>query len=112
MQAIVFDIDTLAAKEHSPYGENWRQVYNDIRLFLEDYGFENQQGSLYFGDENTSPVDTVMITIELGVTYPYLRKCVRDIRQLRIEENNNLMPALKRNSPSRRSLLRQVKKSA
>jgi virulence-associated protein VapD len=53
------------------------------------------QGSVYFGDEGTvNAVSTVVAVQEIAKELPWFSKVVRDIRMLRIEENNDLSAAL------------------
>jgi virulence-associated protein VapD len=93
MYAIVFDLDTnvLQATYHNATRNN---AYSDIRRVLEQRGFEWQQGSTYFGNERVTPVDCVLVAQELKRVYPWFQPSVRDFRMLRIEENNDLLPAL------------------
>ncbi len=93
MYAIVFDLDTTVL-EQTYSNTSWRNAYSEIRKVLEDRGFEWQQGSTYFGNEGISPVDCVLAVQALKRTYNWFQPSVRDIRMLRIEENNDLGPAL------------------
>lgn len=106
MYAITFDLDTKALEKHYP-AANWRKGYDDIAVFLTYYGFERQQGSVYFGDEDVDAVTCVTAIQDLSKNFPWLEHCVKDIRMLRIEERNDLMPAIKKNlraKPRRKSL--------
>ena len=93
MYAVTFDIDTncLGNEYHNTSSTN---AYGDIRKFMEANGFEWKQGSVYFGDESINAVNCVLIVQKLAKTYPWFTACVKDVRMLRIEENNDLMPAL------------------
>lgn len=93
MYAITFDLHVGALKEFYP-GNNYNNAYGDIGRFLATKGFSNQQGSVYFGDEHTNAVTTTMAVNAMSMRFPWLQKCVTDIRMLRIEENNDLKPAL------------------
>lgn len=93
MYAIVFDLDTITLEQTYP-NASWRNAYSEIRRVLEDRGFEWQQGSTYFGGETISPVDCVLAVQALKREYSWFQPSVRDIRMLRIEENNDLGPAL------------------
>lgn len=106
MYAITFDLDTKALEQHYP-NQSWRNAYADIERFLLDFGFERQQGSVYFGDKQVDAVTCVTAVQELSQSYAWLEKCVTDIRMLRIEELNDLMPAIKKNLRRNRRL-RQV----
>ena len=91
--AIVFDLDTAQLKDlyEKP---SWQNAYNDIRAYLEARGFENQQGSTYFGDETVDPVKCVLAVQDLTRDFSWFAGSVRDIRMLKIEENNDLSPAI------------------
>ncbi|WP_104714372.1 virulence factor [Helicobacter cetorum] len=103
MYAIVFDLDTKALEKHYP-NSNWRKAYEDIALFLQDYGFTKQQGSTYFGDSLVNAISCVTAVQDLSLEFEWLEFCVKDMRMLRIEDNNDLMPAIKKNlrKPKRR----------
>ena len=93
MYAVVFDLDTscLGEEYHTPSANN---AYADIRKFMEANHFTWQQGSVYFGDETINAVNCVMIIQRLAKQYAWFTACVKDVRMLRIEENNDLMPAI------------------
>jgi virulence-associated protein VapD len=93
MYAIVFGLDTATLEQTYP-NASWRNAYQEIRSVLEDRGFVWQQGSAYFGNENITAVDCVIAVQELKRRYNWFQPSVRDIRMLRIEENNDLGPAL------------------
>lgn len=96
MYAITFDLDTKALEQNYPT-QSWRNAYADIEMFLADFGFERQQGSVYFGDDEVDAVTCVTAVQELSQAYSWLELSVKDIRMLRIEEFNDLMPAIKKN---------------
>lgn len=91
--AVAFDLDTSTLKE-SYQNDSWNNAYGDIRKILEPMGFSWQQGSVYFGDEKVNAVSCVLAAQKLSNTYPWFKASVRDIRMLRIEEMNDLKPAL------------------
>jgi virulence-associated protein VapD len=62
---------------------------------LQRHGFAWQQGSVYFGGESVTAVTCVLAAIDLANSLPWFAASVRDIRMLRIEELNDLMPAVK-----------------
>ena len=61
---------------------------------LRSYGFSRQQGSVYFGSNKVDAVRTVMAARRLATKYAWFTASVRDIRMLRIEDDNDLMPAI------------------
>lgn len=91
--AICFDLDTetLQNQYHNP---SWQNGYDDIRRVLAKHGFERQQGSVYFGDDKVDPVRCVLAIQDVVKECPWFRSAVKDVRMLRIEENNDLMPAV------------------
>jgi len=89
MYAIVFDLDTNILTNVYP-GNSPNNAYSDIRKFLSKEGFEWQQGSTYFGDETVDAVKCTTTVLRLVRAHPWLKQAVRDIRMLRIEENNDL----------------------
>jgi virulence-associated protein VapD len=93
MFAISFDLDTDTLEQ--AYGSpSWRNAYVDIRKTLQGHGFGWQQGSVYFGDETVDAVRCVLAVQDLSRRHVWFKPSVRDIRMLRIEDNNDLMPAI------------------
>lgn len=92
MYAIVFDLDTETLKNLYP-NASWNNAYSDVRKFLTDRGFEWRQGSTYFGDDSIDAVRCVRVVQKLAKKFPWFEPAVKDIRMLRIEENNDLMTA-------------------
>ena len=94
MYAIAFDMDTELLQQN--YGSpSYNNAYADIRKRLtQQHGFTWQQGSVYFGGESVNAVTCVLAVMDLAATFPWFSLSVRDIRMLRIEEFNDLMPAV------------------
>ncbi|WP_206107664.1 virulence protein [Paludisphaera rhizosphaerae] len=95
--AISFDMDIDSLKLN--YGDPYNNAYAEIRKVLQRQGFNWQQGSVYFGGENINAVTCVLAAIELARVLPWFAASVRDIRMLRIEEFNDLMPAVQQAAP-------------
>ena len=93
MYAIVFDFDTDTLKPLYP-NTSWNNAYADVRNYLTSRGFEWKQGRAYFGDETVYAVRCGRVILRLSHRYPWFKPSVRDIRMLRIEENNDLLVAL------------------
>lgn len=93
MYAISFDLNVAALETHYS-GNSYNNAYGDIKKFLATRGFNRQQGSVYFGDSTVDAVRTVMTVNAMSKEFPWLKDCISDIRMLRIEENNDLSPAL------------------
>lgn len=97
MYAIVFDLDqeTLEKTYHVP---SYQNAYGDIKKALEKHGFTRQQGSVYFGNGPTKvdAVSCVLAVMDLAKENDWFGPSVKDIRMLRIEDDNDLMPAVKK----------------
>lgn len=85
---IAFDIDTKIAEEI--LGGNYRNIYENIRKYLERNGFEHLQGSVYVSKEALSNTKITAIINGLLTKYNYLEKCVRDIRKTDITREHSL----------------------
>jgi virulence-associated protein VapD len=92
MYAIAFDMDIESRREN--YGDPYNNAYIEIRKVLQRHGFNWQQGSVYFGGKEINAVTCVMAAIDLANQLPWFAGSVREIRMLRIEELNDLMPAI------------------
>ena len=91
--AITFDLDTKVLQTSYP-SPSWQNAYADIGRFLRELGFDRQQGSVYFGDDDIDVVRCQMAVQRLTIEFDWFGPSVRDIRMLRIEDNNDLMPAV------------------
>jgi len=95
MYAVTFDIDTNCLSDNY-HNQSSTNAYGDIRKFMEANGFIWQQGSVYFGNPSTINAVTCVTTVQrLAKQFPWFTVCVKDVRMLRIEENNDLMPAIR-----------------
>jgi virulence-associated protein VapD len=92
MYAVAFDLDTELLKQ--TYGDPPNNAYGEIKRFLIEKGFDWQQGSVYFGTDKINAVTCVLAITEMSKALPWFAASVRDIRMLRIEEFNDLMPAI------------------
>ena len=93
MYAVLFDLDTNCLTENCD-GTTYHNAYKLIKDYMIENGFIWKQGSVYFGDESVTAVSCVIIIQKLALKYPWFSTCVKDVRMLRIEENNNLLPAI------------------
>jgi virulence-associated protein VapD len=90
--AIAFDTDIEQLRAN--YGDPYNNAYLDIRRVLQGHGFSWQQGSVYFGGPEVTSVTCVLAALDLARSLPWFAASVRDIRMLRIEELNDLLPAV------------------
>ena len=77
------DIDTLKTRTRVSPAE----AYTEIEYTLSGYGFSRQQGNVYFGSDK--------VAARRLAKYAWFVLSVRDIRMLRIEDDNDLMPAIR-----------------
>jgi virulence-associated protein VapD len=97
--AISFDMDIESLKQS--YGDPYNNAYGEIRKVLSSHGFIPQQGSVYFAKDNTiNAVTCVLAVQDLSKRFPWFAASVRDIRMLRIEEFNDLLPAVQASLPT------------
>lgn len=98
MYAITFDFDTALLQQNyqtATGSSSYQNAYSLIGTFLQNHGFTWTQGSVYFGNPNyVDAVKCVLAVQKLSNTYAWFKPSVRDIRMLRVEDNNDLMPAL------------------
>jgi virulence-associated protein VapD len=92
--AIAFDMDIEQLRTH--YGDPYNNAYLEIRRILEGHQFQWQQGSVYFGGPTVTAATVMVALIDLTTRLPWFAASVRDIRMLRIEELNDLMPVVQR----------------
>jgi virulence-associated protein VapD len=91
--AITFDLDTKILEECYP-SSSWQNAYKDIERFLRELGFDRQQGSVYFGNDTIDVVQCQTAVLELTLEFEWFAPAINDIRMLRIEDNNDLRPAI------------------
>jgi virulence-associated protein VapD len=91
--AITFDLDTKIMEEGYP-STSWQNAYKDIERFLRELGFDRQQGGVYFGNDDVDVVQCQMAVQKLTLEFEWFAPAVNDIRMLRIEDNNDLRPAI------------------
>jgi len=91
--AIAFDMDTDTLQKSYP-GASWTNAYSEIKKVLDRHGFTRQQVSVYFGGPSVNAVTCVLASFDLAKSLPWFAISVRDIRMLRIEEMNDLLPAV------------------
>lgn len=92
--AIAFDMDTDTLQKSYP-GMSWNNAYSEIRAVLERHSFAWQQGSVYFGSRDVNAVSCFLAVSDCVRSLEWFAASVRDIRMLRVEEFNDLMPVVR-----------------
>jgi virulence-associated protein VapD len=95
--AIAFDLDIESLKNN--HGDPYNNAYYEIRRILQRHGFTWHQEGVCFGGEQNNAVTCVLAAMDLARSLPWFAASVRDIRMLRIEELNDLMPAVQQAQP-------------
>lgn len=85
---IVFDIDTKVSEKI--LGENYNAIYYRIMNFLKKENFKHVEGTVYESKDSLTNYDIAKTIMALKKKYPYLDKCIRDIRQADISEVHTL----------------------
>jgi virulence-associated protein VapD len=93
MYAIMAELDMETLRAAYP-GPSYTNAYTDIRRVLDSHGFDWVQGSVYFGNDTVTPVTCVLAVLDMKARHPWFPSSVRDMRMLRIEDNNDLMPII------------------
>lgn len=92
--AIAFDLSAEAGKRLFGEGEKWKGCYDKIEHVLNKHGFRRQQGSVFFGSADTRATDCFAAVLELNDTYTWFLQVCRDMRMLRIDENDDLLSVI------------------
>ncbi len=90
--AIAFDLNIEMLTKN--YGTPYNGAYGEIKKFLAGKGFDRQQGSLYYGNDNVDAVKAVLAVSAMSKAFSWFAPSVADIRLLRIEDDDDLSPAL------------------
>lgn len=85
---IAFDIDTDIAEKI--LGQNYRIIYANIEKYFLENDFNHVEGSTYSSKNEVSDMQVAQIINDLIEKYPYLTKCVRDIRQANVVNEQSL----------------------
>ena len=93
VNAVTFGLDT-ARLEELYEGSSWRNGYREIGGILREHGFDWQQGSVCFGGDSVNAVTCVLAIQDVSKRLDWFSASVRDVRMLRIEEFNDLGPAI------------------
>lgn len=94
MYAIILDLDFECLEEIFENGTS-TGVYRLIESFMYQEGFSQIKRGLYFGGSNIDAVKCVLTMQKLAKTYTWVETCTKNARMLRIEEDNDLLVAIK-----------------
>lgn len=106
---VTFDIDVALLQKHYPDSKHWRRAYTDIKKEFESEGFKWREGSVYVSDKPISYSATRQIALKIKKSFPWLEKCMKDIRASNVGEFHDLTRAIKEGSiPSDNKKLSEV----
>ena len=97
MYGILISLDLDAIMKQFPDDDSAvANIYYDIRKSLEESGFYGKCANLYVSRafENKNAVDCVLAAQRLAKKLPWLVPCLKSINMLRIEDYDDLMPAI------------------
>lgn len=84
--AIAYDLNSEAALQ---YG-----AWDKIARVLGQHGFHRQQGSVFYGTSETSASTCFRAVLEMYRKFPWFWEVVRDMRMLRIDEEDDLLAVI------------------
>jgi virulence-associated protein VapD len=79
---------------NSETGEGLSEGFSLIADVLRLRGFKRELDGFYVGNGDVTAVSCVLATQELRRSLPWFQGAIREIKMLRIEENNDLQPAI------------------
>ncbi|MDE1915057.1 MAG: virulence factor [Sphingomonadales bacterium] len=88
MYAIAYDLNAEAALRHG--------AYEKIARVLAQHGFSRQQGSVFYGTPETQASHCFRAVLEINRKFSWFWEVVRDMRMLRIDENDDLLSVVPR----------------
>ncbi len=92
MYASLFDLDANSFDDSCSV--SYTEAYNAIKRYMLANSFTWIQGNLYFASPVINSVNCVLIVQHMSKSFSWFNACVKDIRLLRIEENNDLLQAI------------------
>lgn len=72
----------------------YKKAYKDIRLFMEENGFEHRQYSVYASTKNLTAYDVAGLMEQLARKMPWLYSCVNEIDVTDIGEQHSIKEIL------------------
>lgn len=91
MYAIAFNLDqemlSKACKDLT-----YATACSEIERILKLYGFVRQQSCVYFGEVDA--VHCILAVQSIAKRFPWFSASLKNIQMFRIEDNNDLMPAV------------------
>ena len=86
---IAFDLDTKILENEYPK-DSWRHAYKLIKSFMQDHGFDWQQGSVYTSRGSKTHIEIAEMIEELVEKYSWLAKSIRDCKVTTLGKTHDL----------------------
>lgn len=108
---ITFDLNQKALAEHYPKPKDnlnpqfYKRAYTDIRQFMERFGFEHRQYSVYTSVDNLTDTKVAAIMQRIAKEMPWLSECVNQIDVTNIGKQYSLLDTLREATVSYREEL-------
>ena len=96
---VTFDVDVILLQENYPYPKHWRRAYTDIKKKFRSEGFRWYEGSVYISNEPISYFEVRQIALRIKTAFPWLEKCMKDIRASNVGEFHELTDFIKEGIP-------------
>jgi virulence-associated protein VapD len=93
MYALSFDMEVAKLKEH--YGEPYNKAYDEIRVIMDELGFEWTQGSLYIAKSDQNNLTSVYKVINKLSSILWFKESVKDIRAFKVEDWSDFTEVVK-----------------
>ena len=95
MYALSFDMEVAKLKQH--YGEPYNKAYDEIRVMMDELGFEWTQGSLYISKSEKNTLTCVYNVINKLSNVQWFKQSVKDIRAFKVEDWSDFTEIVKNN---------------
>lgn len=96
MYALSFDMEVAKLKEH--YGEPYNKAYDEIRVIMDELGFDWTQGSLYISKSEKNTLTCVYKVINKLSHVKWFKESVKDIRAFKVEDWSDFTEVVKVNN--------------
>lgn len=93
MYAIVFDFDLDILKRVKDV-DGYADVFSKVKNILAVQGFTHKTGNMFVSRESISSVDVIVIMQSISKLYPWFAPSLSQLEMYRIEEVNDLLPAM------------------
>lgn len=76
------------------YGGSYAAAADEFESHLREWGFDNKQGTVVYGGNNVTTVESVVAMIEASKKFKWLSPSLEYVRLFQLLNNDDLRPAL------------------